>query len=82
MVITKQSSIWKGKSMKVNYFQDKGVCLICGKTHKETSIWRIFEEVTWFRGEDEYLGKFCKECRKLKKYEKDNLFSRRANEVD
>ena len=51
-----------------NFSQDKGVCSICGKTSKQTSIWKVFEEVSWFRGEDSYLGKFCKECKRKKKY--------------
>lgn len=29
---------------------------------------KVFEEVSWMRGDDEYLGTFCRPCFKAKKY--------------
>lgn len=60
---------------KYNEHQDKGTCLVCGKTHHQTSIWKVFLETGWMRGDDEYLGKFCKQCRKEKAYELKNLLN-------
>lgn len=48
---------------KFNFHQTKGQCCIC-KRINHTSIWVVSQEVSCFRGEDEYLGKFCKECKK------------------
>lgn len=36
---------------------------------KKNKFVKVFEQVNWFRGDDEYLGTFCKECFKAKKYE-------------
>ena len=47
---------------KVNYHQDKGQCQVCKKID-HTSIWKVFKQVSWFRGDDEYVGKVCKRCR-------------------
>ena len=46
----------------INYHQDKGQCQVC-KNVNHTSIWKVFKEVNWFRGDDEYVGKVCKHCR-------------------
>jgi len=48
--------------MKYNIHQAKGKCQVCGKVN-HTSIWKIFVQVGWFRGDDEYLGKVCKNCK-------------------
>lgn len=41
----------------------KGEYFIKSKFHK------VFQEVSWFRGEDEYLGIYCDKCYKNKMYE-------------
>ncbi len=56
--------------MKYNWHQDKGQCSSCKKVN-HTSIWKVFVQTNWFRGDDEYLGKFCKHCLGQKKYELD-----------
>ena len=58
--------------MKVNCHQTKGQCMAC-KRINHTSIWKVFEQVNWFRGDDIYIGKFCKHCKNNKKYEEINL---------
>ncbi len=52
--------------LKTNSHQSKGQCSVCKKIN-HTSIWKVFLEDGWFRGDDVYLGKFCKECKKNKK---------------
>jgi len=48
--------------VKFNACQDKGQCQVCKKTN-HTSIWKVFAQVGWFRGDDIYLGKLCKYCK-------------------
>ena len=49
--------------MKIDVsYQTKGMCHICEKVN-HTSIWEVFVQDGWFRGDDEYLGKVCKKCR-------------------
>jgi len=43
-----------------NAHQSGGKCEVCGKVKKSTSSY--FLEVSWFRGEDEYIGKCCDDC--------------------
>lgn len=33
-----------------------------------SAYYKVFEEVSWMRGDDEYIGTFCKKCFKYKKY--------------
>ena len=33
-----------------------------------SAYYKVFEQVSWFRGDDECLGKFCKDCFKKKAY--------------
>ena len=43
-----------------------GQCAIC-KNVNHTSIWKTFVQDGWFRGDDIYIGKFCKICKKNRK---------------
>lgn len=61
---------------KYNYHQDKGQCFNCGKSN-HTSIWKVFEQDGWFRGDDIYLGKFCKICKNARAYVDNNLTTKK-----
>ena len=52
--------------MKTNEHQSKGQCDICKKVN-HTSIWKTFVQDGWFRGDDIYVGKFCKICKAHRK---------------
>ena len=39
-----------------------------GKFLDNSAYCKVFEEVNYFRGDDEYIGTFCRECFKNKKY--------------
>lgn len=39
-----------------------------GESFIKSKFFKVFEEVSCFRGEDEYLGKFCKKCFEAKAY--------------
>lgn len=55
---------------KTDIRMDKGQCQLCKNTHNQTSIWKVFLEDGWFRGDDIYLGKFCKKCKTKENIEK------------
>lgn len=50
----------------------RGRCSVCydSKQHRQSKnpkywkpyYFRVFEKVSWFRGDDEYLGMICKKC--------------------
>lgn len=55
----------------------RGKCSVCGtteehtykgkstsKTYPKPFYFSVFEKVNWFRGDDEYRGKICKDCLK------------------
>ena len=48
--------------IKWNSHQSRGQCQIC-KGINHTSIWKVFLQDGWFRGDDIYLGKLCKGCK-------------------
>lgn len=68
------------RQLKDYYFGDckgDGTCMFCGrsgqskefKVHKGKKYFHkqyyvLWEKVTWFRGDDEIVGKVCKECKK------------------
>lgn len=54
---------------KTNEHQVKGKCQVCGQVN-HTSIWRVFLQDGWFRGDDINLGKFCKKCKTRANIEK------------
>lgn len=67
--------------MRTNYHQMiSGKCKSCGDTgiqykdgkngkkYPKARFYKVFEETSVFRGEDELLGTFCKECFKNKAY--------------
>lgn len=69
--MTKDYYIENGKS--------KGKCQDCdkegvemsapnkkGKSYPQNRFYRMFRKTGWFRGDDEYLGKICKDCFKVK----------------
>lgn len=69
--------------MKTSYYSvTRGKCKNCGddkpeyriqikgKSFIKSKFFKVFEEVNWMRGDDEYLGTFCKNCMKLKPWEK------------
>lgn len=37
-----------------------------GEKFIKSKYFRVFEEVNWFREDDEYLGTYCKNCLKFK----------------
>ena len=44
----------------IRYVQGKG-----RKSNKQFAVpryFRVFQKVGWFRGDDEYLGRYCKDC--------------------
>jgi len=55
--------------MKTNEHQDRGQCQVCKKVN-HTSVWKVFLQEGWFRGDDVYLGKFCKRCKTKENIEK------------
>lgn len=57
------------------YFENgkvRGKCSVCGddSIHRQAKnpkffkpyYFKVFEKVSWFRGDDEYRGKICKAC--------------------
>lgn len=62
--------------MKINYQQKShGKCKACGDDKQEfkgiyakAKFYKVFEEISYFRGDDYYLGTFCKKCFKAKLY--------------
>lgn len=38
------------------------------KFMNHSAYYKVFEQVSWFRGDDECLGVWCKDCFKDKKY--------------
>lgn len=65
--------------MKVNYVQNsRGRCVHCGESGIEYAIgkngkqyakqrfYKVFEENSVFRGDDELIGTYCKSCFKIK----------------
>lgn len=52
----------------------RGKCSVCGteEVHKQNRnpkyfkpfYFSVFEKVSWFRGDDEYRGRICKDCLK------------------
>jgi hypothetical protein len=54
-----QDLLIEGYTSKTNDFRSGGRCSVCKKVTPK--VRKVFREDTWFRGEDEYLGKVCEE---------------------
>ena len=63
--------------MKINYHnhgrkkEDKlyhSKCRFCGCEKHQKPFIRVFEQINWFRGDDEYLGVYCYNCFNNEKY--------------
>ena len=75
-------TLTKEETIKTNTYQSsKGKCCSCGDDKKEFTkpkkgkvypkhkFYRLYLQTGWFRGDDEYLGTFCKLCLKDKRKE-------------